>query len=219
MNYKINLDNNSKNKKDKINIHNFFIPDLSLMLLIISNIITIFFAIKGNWNLNIVMLIYWCQSVIIGFFNFLRILTLKNFTTKNFKINNQSVDATNSVKYSTAFFFLFHYGFFHFVYLIFLSIGFFENSSLFTNAGFLLILLNIFLFFFNHLFSFIYNFESDSKKTKNIGTVMFFPYARIIPMHLCIVFGIFLSNNIIALTFFMILKTFADIIMHQIEHK
>jgi len=45
---------------------------------------------------------------------------------------------------------------------------------------------------------------------------MFFPYARIIPMHLTIIFGMLLGKGAIVL--FLTLKTLADMIMHVLEH-
>jgi len=207
----------------KTDFTELFNLDLSLFLLILSNIITIILAVTENWSLITLIWIFWTQSIIIGIFNFIRILTLKNFSTENFYINHMPVAPTKSTKYFTAFFFLIHYGFFHFVYFVFLLAGsafqIAGNSLPITGLSLLFIFINIAIFFGNHLYSFIANYEKDSKKVKNIGTVMFFPYARIIPMHLTIVFGIFLIHSTGALIFFLILKTIADIIMHQIEHK
>jgi len=211
-----------KLKKDPIKSTNplkLITPDLSLIMLILSNILTISLAITQHWNLIIIMWIYWFQSIIIGIFNFIRILTLNNFSTENFKVNDNSVEATDSRKKGTAFFFLFHYGFFHFAYMIFMLVGTFSDTSIFTKQTIFLIFISIIIFLINHLFSFIKNYENDSQKKRNIGTVLFFPYARIVPMHLTIVFGLFLATNAIAILFFMILKTIADVIMHQIEHK
>jgi hypothetical protein len=217
----ISTSSNNKNTQ-KANFIEYFNLDLPLFILILSNIVTIIFAIYQNWSLITLMWIFWFQSIIIGIFNFVRILTLKNFSTENFKLNGQNVEPTTSTKYYTAFFFLFHYGFFHVGYLIFLLIGSFThimNKSLpMSGLSFILILISIAIFFGNHLFSFIYNYEKDSKKVRNIGTIMFFPYARIIPMHLTIVFGLFLINSKFGLIFFLVLKTIADIVMHQIEH-
>ncbi len=57
------------------------------------------------------------------------------------------------------------------------------------------------------------------KRTPNIGTIMFFPYARVIPMHLTIVIGgHFTKGSQGALILFLALKTIADLIMHMIEH-
>jgi hypothetical protein len=194
--------------------------DVSGITLIISNIITIFLAVTGGWSLKELMIVYWAQSVIIGFFVFLKILSLKKFSTENFKINDQPVKPTRATKYFTAFFFLIHYGGFHLGYLIFLSAGFLSQNSQSPTVGTILaILFSIILFFADHLFSFIYNFKKDSNKQRNIGTVMFFPYARIIPMHLTIVFGFFLIESTGGLVFFLILKTLADGIMHAVEHR
>ena len=64
-----------------------------------------------------------------------------------------------------------------------------------------------------------HNLEKDSERVPNIGTVMFFPYLRIIPMHLTIIFGgMFAKESTIVLLIFLGLKTFADVLMHVIEH-
>lgn len=76
------------------------------------------------------------------------------------------------------------------------------------------IFLTALLFFINHLFSYFYNRPKDTKK-QNIGSLMFYPYARIIPMHLTIIFGSSFGG---ALPLFLVLKTFADAIMHVVEH-
>ena len=214
--------------------------DFSTWLLIFSNLLVIAFAVIENWDLLTLMWIYWFQSVIIGFFNFIRILTLKDFSTKDFHINNKPVKATKGVKIFTAFFFAFHYGGFHLVYLGFLFIASFTSiipssitsypagpsdiaanvSDIVTNV--IYILVSTAIFFINHLYSFLHNRKKDKKK-QNIGRVMFFPYARIIPMHLTIVVGIpFLGGGLIQTTLvlflFLILKTIADVVMHTIEH-
>lgn len=61
--------------------------------------------------------------------------------------------------------------------------------------------------------------ERDRKIKPNIGTVMFFPYLRIIPMHMTILVGsIFTGGSAGALILFLGLKTATDLIMHMIEH-
>ena len=190
--------------------------DPSLWFLLLSNLVTIFFATKENWNLSTIMWVYWFQSITIGFFNFIRILQLREFSTEGFKINGQPAQPTQGTKIFAAFFFLFHYGFFHFVYLIFLLTGTFtkayENGSDFIGLRY--IFLTASLFFINHLFSYLYNKPKDTKK-QNIGSLMFYPYARIIPMHLTIIFS---SSFIGVLPFFLVLKTFVDGTMHIVEH-
>lgn len=190
--------------------------DLSLWFLLFSNIVTIFLAIIENWNLSTIMWVYWFQSATIGFFNFIRILQLKEFSTKGFKVNGRSVQPTRATKNSTAFFFLFHFGFFHFAYSVFLLTGAFSQASgnALNFAEVKYIFLAALIFFINHLFSYFYNRPRDTKK-QNIGWLVFYPYVRIIPMHLTIIFGFFLDS---ALFLFLALKTLADVIMHVIEH-
>ena len=215
------------------NIDNKKFWDKSTKLLVFSNIIIIIFAILEGWNLSHVLWIYWFQSVIIGYFNYKRILKLENFSTENFKMNDRSVNPTESTKKQVANFFLMHYGFFHFGYFMFLNIGhsfsFSENDTGFSVIiSMLAFVASIVTFYFNHKASYELNYQEDSKGKVNIGTLMFMPYARIIPMHLIIIFGgMFVISgkvdgisisSIITLTFFLILKTITDVIMHKIEH-
>lgn len=186
--------------------------NLSIISLLFSNIIIIILAIAQQWEVSTVLWVYWMQSIIIGFFQFLRILSLKKFSTENFKINNKPVPPTIQTKIFTAFFFLFHYGFFHFIYSIFLF-NFFTNNSL--DLGF--IFMGGLIFFINHAFSFYQHRIIDEQKTQNIGTLMFSPYARIIPMHLIIIFGAILGQS--TLIIFLLLKTLLDLICHIVKHK
>ena len=184
----------------------------SAQLLILANIITIVLAVWQKWDLNILLWVYWFQSVIIGFFQAKKISDLKQFSTKNFRINDQSVEPTESTKRWVVRFFLFHFNFFHLAYFVFLAgrPGEVVWTYVFVGAG---------AFFLNHLFSYRLNEGNDSTQVPNIGTMMFFPYARIIPMHLIIIFGSFLSFTTFNLVLFLSLKTVADLIMHVVEHK
>lgn len=186
--------------------------NLSTLGLLVSNLIVIILSVVQNWEVSEVLWVYWMQSIIIGFFQFLRILSLKKFSTENFTINNRPAPPTLKTKVFTAFFFMFHYGFFHFIYAIFLF-------SLFTNQpfNFRYLILGSFIFFLNHTFSFYHNRVVDQQRVQNIGSLLFAPYARIIPMHLVIVFGAILGQS--TLVVFLLLKTLADLLMHTIKHK
>lgn len=195
-----------------------FLRDPSLWFLVGANAITIYFALTEGWNLGTIMWIYWIQSVMIGVFNFIRIVQLEKFTTDGIKVNGVAINANTPQAQSWtkgffAVFFLMHYGMFHFVYLIFLIVGSFipefgSSAPEWKEVG-----LVSALFFINHLFSFLFNQQRDSHE-QNIGTVMMYPYARIIPMHLTIIFGAFIN----ALPLFLILKAGADAVMHIMEH-
>lgn len=192
---------------------NYFQIKPTTISLIVVNLLTLFFALTEHWDFATIIWIYWFQSVIIGVFNFLRIINLKKFSTKGFKVNGQPTKATTETKVHTAFFFLFHYGGFHFVYLLFLA-----GSAKVNTSNMLFLMLSGLAFFVNHFFSYWKNYNDDAKKIKNIGRVMFFPYARIVPMHLTIVFGFLFIGEGVGLVFFLLLKTLADVVMHQVEH-
>ncbi len=187
--------------------------DGSVLLLAIANILAIAVAIVSGWRLVDLMLVYWVQSVIIGVSYFFRILNLDKFSTENFQINNRNVDPTPETKRYTAGFFALHYGFFHVGYLIFIVVEA-KGGPLF-DAGFLICSV---VFAFNHYFSYRYNRDLDRRGTPNIGTLMFTPYIRIIPMHLTIVFGATQLLSTLGFLFFGGLKTIADVVMHTVEH-
>jgi len=187
----------------------------SVASLIGANLISIFLALKEGWNLQDLMIIYWAQSVIIGIFSAMRMLALENFTTVGMFQNGKPVPMTPKTKRSMAGFFAMHYGGFHFVYLVFILSN--ERNAFDGNLFFLTLCVLVFLV--NHYFSFTEYREQDAIRTPNIGNIMFFPYLRIVPMHLTIILGgAFSGAGTGMLLFFLILKTLADVVMHRIEH-
>jgi hypothetical protein len=188
-------------------------PDTPILLL--SNLIVIVLALVQGWDILPLLWVYWWQNGIIGFFNWLRIKKLKHFSTDGFKIDGRLVKATKKTKMDTALFFLLHYGAFQLFYLIFII-------TLAQEIGydvFLTATVGIAIFFFNHLYSYRYNLEKDLASNPNIGTLMFFPYFRVIPMHLIIFIGLWAGRGSrTELFFFLILKTGVDLLMHVIQH-
>jgi hypothetical protein len=192
-----------------------FQSDRSVVPLLFSNLLTIAWALFEEWRIIDVMLVYWVQSVVIGYFNFRRIMDLQQFSTKNFTINDRQPQPTPETRKSVAFFFALHYGLFHAVYLGFIVGQEFGEIGL-SSIG---IVACVVAFVFNHRYSYRYNKDRDSQRVPNIGTIMFFPYARIIPMHLTILLAASLGNESVKiLLMFLLLKTAADVIMHMVEH-
>ena len=200
------LDLNTKENKYRT----FYDP--SLLMLLFSNILFGVFFLQSGGGVAVLMWTYWSQSVIIGFFNFLRILTQRNFSTKGLSSNGRPVPHTEKAKRGVAFFFLFHYGFFHFIYFVFLM----SNTTAFDQLKFILI--GALIFFTNHGFSFFYNISKEKNMERNIGSMLFYPYVRIIPMHVMIVFGLFLLDGAFSVFMFLVLKITADCAMHILEH-
>ncbi|MCJ7576737.1 MAG: DUF6498-containing protein [Dehalococcoidia bacterium] len=195
--------------------------DWSLWLLLVTNGVTIAFAVIQDWNVLALMWVYWFQNIVIGFFSFLRIRRLREFSTEGFSINGHSVEPTEQTKNDTARFFLLHYGGFHLGYFIFLLIfsltGMFSSADgdALNSADLKYIIPTALLFLGNHVFSDFYNRPRDTGRQK-IGWLMAYPYARVIPMHLTILLGAFLGGGLLL---FLVLKTLADAIMHVVEHR
>ena len=186
----------------------------SLLSLLAANALTIVLAVVEGWELGPLMWIYWIQSIIIGGFRFLRMLSLDRFSTDGVLINDRPVKPTRATQMKMSFFFLVHYGGFHLAYAFFLV----SEQKVAPGDGFLIVVC-VAIFLANHWFSFRSNLEKDVRTTPNIGRLMFFPYARIIPMHMTIVFGAYVAATETALLIFLSLKTLADLIMHAIEHR
>ena len=206
----------------------YALTDPSSWSLLASNALTIGFGLMESVSLLSLMWVYWCQSIIIGGFNVLKILGSEG--AGELIVNGQKAVGFGAAgRLFFAGFFAVHYGFFHFVYAIFLGIG-----SLFSeggNEGFLglggplvdfsFVALAALLFFGNHFYSFIVNRAADRKKTAS--ELMMAPYARIIPMHLTIIFGSMLMlfggvGQTLAYLLFGGLKTLADLALHVGEH-
>lgn len=186
--------------------------DRSLWFLLFSNLLAAAMALLEGWQLGELLWIYWGQSVVIGVFSFRRILDLRRFSTEGFRVNGRSVAPTEETKRQTAGFFLMHYGLFHLVYFVFLA------ASL-PRPGLVLVVAGWLVFGIHHALSYRLNREADRGGCPNIGTVMFLPYARVVPMHLMIVLGLAFAGGSGALLLFLVLKTGADMLMHVVEHR
>ena len=192
-----------------------FQSDRSIVPLLLSNFLTIAWAMFEGWRIVDVMLVYWVQSVVIGYFNYHRIMDLQEFSTENFSINNRQPEPTPKTKKHVAGFFALHYGTFHAAYLAF----FLSSESGEITLSSIGIIACVVAFILNHRYSYRYNKERDSQRVPNIGTIMFFPYVRILPMHITIGIAASMgSESPTALLIFLLLKTAADVIMHMIEH-
>lgn len=197
---------------------------LSTLSLVFSNVLVIIFAIVDRLSAIDVLWIYWSQSVIIGIFNFIKILSLKEFSTEGLKQGNKPVLPTRGAKISTAIFFLIHYGFFHLIYSVFLG-GFssFAHTSN-SGSGISYLFYSSAIFFVSYLIEFINSRNEENEEFPNLGYLMFAPYARIIPMHLTIIFGGFIGaagsflsadTNLAIIVLFTGIKTIVDLITHS----
>jgi hypothetical protein len=189
--------------------------DRSVWMLLATNLFTAVLALVQQWDVSVLLWIYWGQNVVIGYFNVHRILDLDEFSTANFRMNNRPVKPTRETQKKVAWFFALHYGLFHLGYLVFLAADAEPGSALaMASIGICIV-----AFYLNHRFSYRYNQEQERGRIPNIGNIMFFPYLRVVPMHLMVILGGALAaGGAYSLLLFMALKTAADIAMHVVGH-
>lgn len=212
--------------------------DRALLAILASNALTAVVALVSGWGLLQLLWPFWVQSAVIGWFSMQRILKLQDFCTEGFRINKRPVEPTPATRTQTAIFFALHYGFFHFIYFVFLA-GFTAGAAAgggsiaVTNSStgevmqvamgqvraldWLLFAALGFVFWRTHAASHREHVAADLAGRPNIGTLMFMPYLRILPMHLTLILGMVLSGGG-AVLLFLGLKTAADAGMHLLEH-
>jgi hypothetical protein len=152
--------------------------------------------------------VFWCQSVLIGAFNFIELLTTKNIDATGFTANNKPADPSQS-RGCYSFFFLFHYQFFHIGYFIFLivQLGAKSIDSIFLKSALLALTVNMVITFIKH--------KQDYKNhPPKLAALFFMPYLRIVPMHMMILLPAFLNWQ--PALIFLILKAVFDVIGHLI---
>ena len=148
--------------------------------------------------------LYWSQSVLMGLFNFLDMLTVREIAPPDPAQTGQGKTWTRS----SAFFFLFHYGFFHVAYLVFVATMKFTGSM---DWG-------LFKYFFlaflaGQIITFIQHKIQQRTMKSDLGKMFFIPYIRVEPMHLTILVPAFL--HISNMGIFLILKAIADVVMYM----
>jgi hypothetical protein len=183
--------------------------------LLFSNLLVAAMAVYLGWQLSDLLWPYWIQSVVIGLYAARRILALKRFDVTDFKINNKPAEENDRTRRSTAIFFVFHYGIFHAVYFGFLAARWPDQQTwLWIAAAGLPFLVQ------QHM---AYNQTIDVIRAgrPNIGTLMFLPYARVIPMHVTILFGATSADQHSGLWIglFTLMKTAADLVMNAVENR
>lgn len=199
------------------------IKDYTFWTLLLANIFVIFATVLERIALEHVLYIYFFQNIIIGLMAVFKILFYRGGFDKE-------KESGVSTKMFLTLFFIFHFGLFHLVYLVFLGMPSAE----------ILISITPYLIFFllNHLFSFFYFYFKKEGKGQ-IQKIFFGPYKRIVPMHLFIIFGFlsiglinFVAESVFAIDgdlsdslwrisgilFLLIIKTVVDIVSHIKEH-
>lgn len=205
---------NSKAKKSPLFPKRPWWTDLSFWSLLLANVFVLGLTLWQHIPLAIVLLTFWSQSVIIGFFNFVRIVCMNNFSATSYATGTPQVKIQKTrlrEKWLLAGLFAVHYGFFHVLYFIFLILYYHTYAA---NVSLLPLCIFAAVFFLNHLFSFLYNYR-ELTDYGDAGLIFFSPYIRIVPMHLTVMLFVFFGE--LMLVPFMIIKAAVDLFGHVVK--
>lgn len=212
------------------------IKSKSGVILILSNLIPLYGVFYQNWDAFWIVLLYWSENLIIGFYNVFRMATVK---VKH--------PAENVGKLFMIPFFIFHYGAFCAGHGLFIMAIFKKDPGDLMNQNtwpfflvFIELLVNVinkvieifpkvmiipFLtLFLSHGFSFVHNFllKGEHKNVKS-RDLMGQPYIRIAVLHIAIIAGAFptmyFGSPFYLMVVLIFMKIVIDIILHNREHE
>lgn len=183
----------------------------SSIALIIANLVPIAGTLFLGWNLADVMVLYWAESAVVGFYNLLKIIVIGRWS---------------ALFYGP--FFTGHFGCFmavHFLFIYTLFVVGVQNDM--DSGGDLSEVWQLFLslwpalaaLFISHTYSFFHNFLGRQEyKGRTVADQMGEPYSRIIFMHLVLIFGgglsMILGEPTPVLLIVMSLKIYFDLKAH-----
>ncbi len=155
--------------------------------------------------------LYYSQNLLLGFFNFLDMATVRKVAVPDIDPGIGNKKQGKFPALSSAWSFLLMFGFFHFVYFIFLITM--KRSGPFDWLFYKNFLL-VFLMF--QILNFIQHKIWYKKNPPKITQMTIVPFLRIVPMHLCILIPGFF--NISNLTVFLVLKVIADVLTYVVTN-
>ncbi len=190
--------------------------DISFWMLLCSNLYAIFLFYQQSLTNIEIILIFLCQSIFIGIFQYFSIKTLENISVSNI-IYAEDTASNKKTKITTSSFFLIHYFGLTVGYVIFALVFFGQElrseSLYFITSGALFFLASHTISYIRKRF-FIQRKEGlEFKKKNNVVNLFYEPYARVVPMHAALLIGVFTgtSNILILFVFKIIIDLYAHV--------
>lgn len=188
--------------------------------IILGNLALVWMCYRDQTDLGELLWIFWLQSVLIGLAAVARMSLLRQFSTDGFTTNDKATPETAQAKNETIGFFILHYGFFHVIYAVFLTTMFAAPWTAVSLWGGSVVV----AFAIGEIVYVVQRAASDRSWRPNLGTLMFTPYIRVVPMHMAILTtgfaGQFGTGDYDGpLVFFLLLKTGADLGMQIVDDR
>ena len=193
----------------------------SIAVLIAANLLPLVGVLLWDWDVFLLLLLFWCENVIIGVFGIARLI-----------VAGESENAVEGLFLPV--FFLVHYGGFMFGHFMLL---FAMYSSHAAGAGqsaepadyYSMVIENlnwlaVVALFVSHGWSFVDNYMGN-REHENLrpGTAMALPYRRMMITHVALLVGGFFlmeqGQPLAGLVLLVILKIVLDVTFHRREHK
>jgi hypothetical protein len=181
---------------------------ISIGSLILSNLIPLIGVLFFGWDVSTILILYWSENVIIGFYNITKMAMAKG-------------EAKGPQTYKRIFligFFIVHFGIFTFGHAAFVF-SFFGTE----NPSFKSLLPALLPLFISHGVSMFVHFIKNKEYLRVSFDKLFFqPYKRVVIMHLTIVLGAWIATAFhlpsLVLVVLIFLKITVDIFFHKKEH-
>lgn len=182
--------------------------DPQFIALALINGLFIFLYERNLEQASTIIFTYYLQSVLIGVFHFIRLASQNNVDPASVEINDRPLKSANKAKWFQALFFMFHYGFFHFVYLIFLVAMLTDIPG---RVDLALVGGSITALILGATAETRRHIQNDRKQPTANPFLFFLPYVRIVPMHIFIIIS-FTNFQPEMFLYFLLLKTAADLL-------
>lgn len=186
--------------------------DPSFYGVLLGNAFTLVVAQVADWAAGPLLWVYWGQSVAIGITNSIRIRRLGALPPAG--AGPTPGPAPGSATFLARMFAV-SYGSFHLLYLAFLLQAHLGGGLAAGDIPWVAV--SVGAFAVAHVYSLARNRERDFRDRRpKLAVLMFYPYLRILPMHLAIIYGARQPDAVLPLV--ILLKTAADAGMHLVEH-
>jgi hypothetical protein len=201
----------------------------AVVALVAANLIPLVGVLLFGWSLHTILILYWIENGIVGFWNVPKMALAEGPVVEAPGGAATAAAApligAGVVRAAMIPFFIFHYGMFWFVHGVFVFVlpSFGGRAASFGAIDWLAILIGAIALFISHGASFFTNFIGRGEfRTTSPARQMGAPYARVVVLHLTILFGAFavalIGAPIAALLVMVVLKTGLDLALHLREH-